>query len=223
MGAIYGGYGNIRITRPSTQSPNGSRLVIYTDNESTVFYAPFAPRSVDYSGYEAVYNTTDRPDRKPLLTRAGYTLRKMSMELLIMAKDVKTADGLIKRTSQDSRLKKLEDLASSVNPLIVEYDPRTYGRWRISALSFSSVERDAESDEIVAATANIEFTEIAGETEFTLNNNDRPKKVVVKQGDSLSDIASAYYGTTSIFIVKAIAKANGMTNPRNVPKTLRLP
>lgn len=223
MAAIYGGYGKVAITHNVNNNSNGPRMVIYTDNESIILNVPFAPVSIDYSGFENTYNETQRPDRKPILTRSGKSLRKMSMELTLVSKGVTNGHGTVVHQSVNSYITRLEELAGSDNPIIVEYEPRTKGKWRIAGLSYSSVTRDHVSNEITQATATIEFTEIATKTEMTINNTRRPKKVTVRHGDTLTRIATTYYGTSSTYIVNAIAKANNIRNVRHLPKTIRLP
>lgn len=203
--------------RNTTLNPEGSRLIIYTTNQSVVFRAPFAPRRVSYSGFEGVYNETARPDRKPILTRSGLSLRKISMELFVGAE---TWDD-----SVDDDLAVLESLAASPLPLIVEYDPRTAGKWRMSALSYDSDQREADMDVITRATAQVEFTEVVDPKTLVPSyiGMNRPKKYRPKEGESLRKIAMTYYGTDSKYVINAIAKANDITNIRNLPTSIRLP
>ena len=211
------GVGNsVSIVQPQTQA-RSARMTISNSPQTIVFNAPYAPRTVSYSGFEATYNETTRPDRKPIVTRSGFSLRKMSMELFVGSTNP--------YETQDERLKTLEDLAQTIDPLIVEYDASTGGKWRITSLSYESVERHPIDNEITRATVMIEFTEIDLKSNMTINqvNNQRPKKVNVKAGDSLAKIVMANYGTDNPFIVKAVAKANDIDDPRHLPKKIILP
>lgn len=224
MPYIGGGYGNIRnnlagsveVVRDSTGSRNGARMAIYNvDQASGVFYASFAPRTISYSGFGSAFNETSRPDRKPILTRNGDNLRKMSMELFIGSENM--------NEDQTVNLNTLEAIALSDSPVLVEYESRTKGNWRITSLTYDSVLRNGE-DEITRATAQIEFTEIDYITGNTFNYTaKRPKKINVVSGMTLHKIAEMYYGTSSPLTINAIAKANKITDRRHLPPKIKLP
>lgn len=206
----------LRYKQNRTTNPTAPRLFIYASTADWYFAAPYAPKSVTYSGFEGVYSETPRPDRKPILTRSGKALRKISMELFI-------GDELYDE-SQESALIQLEALAGTVIPLVIEYDPRCAGYWRLTSLSYSSSEREFEMDEISRATATLEFTEVPDPTAITINvGRNRPKKYRPKAGESLREIAMTYYGTASPAIISAIMDANGIDNARHIPTSIRLP
>ena len=201
-----------------------ARLVIKTISGTQFWASRYAPKEVGYGGFEAVYQEVNRPDRQPLLRRSGNALRTMSMDVFVGSENIENPITYQLRT--------LERLAEARQPLVVEYDPHTRGFWHITALSYGSEERVREaSNEITRATVNIEFTEVADPTEFTLNRRtkiigvERPKSLKVKKGQTLTQIAKKYYGTTSPLIMKAIAKANNIKNPKHIkPGTkLKLP
>ena len=195
---------------------DNERLIIKEKNGSIVFKAPYAPKEVNYSGYENVYEEITRPDRKPIVRRSGESLRRMSMQLFI------GGPFIGKAFSFDGQLKTLEKLAASRIPLIVEYDPRTYGFWHISSMSYDSVERVQSNDNISRATVDIEFIEVPDPTVFTLNIIDkvrytnRPKSYTTKKKDTLAGIVKKFYGTTNKNIIKAVAKANNIKNPKHI-------
>jgi hypothetical protein len=208
------------ISQSATRRSGNPRLAIFTPTQSLVFTTPFAPREVDYSGYEATYSEIARPDRKPILSRSGSSLRKITMTIFLGTTDPEE--------SVDADLKILEDMANSRIPLIVEYDPRTYGKWHITSLSYSSIERKNDSDEITRANVEIELTEVTTKTEVTINNvirTNRPRSFTPTNRTSMQAIAKRFYGTENIKIVRAIASYNNITNLRRIPpgKTIRLP
>lgn len=201
-----------------------NRLVIKTIGGDIKFESRFAPREVGYGGFEAVYQEVSRPDRQPLLRRSGNTLRTISMDIFVGSRDIEN--------SVRKELKTLERLAKARRPLIIEYDPHTAGYWHITSMSYGSEERTSDkSNEITRATVSIEFTEVTDKTEFTINRKtkiigtERPKTYKFKKGDTLQKIAKKYYGTTNPLILKAIAKANKIKNPKHIkPGTsLKLP
>lgn len=204
----------VSILQEARNIADNERLIIKTRNETLVFKAPFAPKEVNYSGYENVYEEITRPDRKPIVRRSGESLRRMSMQLFVGSSN--------RRDSVNAELKMLEKLAASRIPLIVEYDPRTYGFWHISALSYSSMERLPQSDNITRATVDIEFVEVPDPTVFTLNiiekvkYTNRPKSYTSKKKDTLAKIVKRFYGTTNKNIIKAVAKANNIKNPKHI-------
>lgn len=208
------------ISQSATRRSGNPRLAIFTPSQSLVFTTVFAPREVNYSGYEASYSEIARPDRKPILSRSGSSLRKISMSIFVGTTDPEE--------SVNSDLKVLEDMADSRVPLTVEYDPRTYGQWSITALSYTSVERRNDSDEITRANVEIELTEITTDTEVTINSvirNKRPRTFTPNKRMSMQQIAKRFYGTSNIKIVRAIANYNNIKNLRRIPpgKVIRLP
>ena len=206
----------LRYKQNRTTDPTASRLFIYPSTAEWYFAAPFAPKSVTYSGFESTYNETPRPDRKPIYTRMGRSLRKISMELFIGEE--------LYDTSQESALIQLEALAATKVPLIIEYDPRCAGTWRMSALSYTSDQRESEMDEISRATASLEFTEVPDPSAITINAGaNRPKKYRPKAGESLRNIAQTYYGSTSPAIISMLMDANKIKVARNLPPSIRLP
>lgn len=210
----------VTISQSGARRSGNPRLAMYTPSQSLVFTTNFAPREVNYSGYEATYNEIARPDRKPILSRSGSSLRKMSMSIFVGSTDPEE--------SVNSDLKVLEDMAESRVPLTVEYDPRTYGQWSITALSYTSVERRNDSDEITRANVDIELTEVTSDTEVTINSvirNKRPRTFTPTNRTSMQAIAKRFYGTSNIKIVRAIANYNNIKNLRRIPpgKTIRLP
>jgi hypothetical protein len=209
----------VSIARNASALSGGARLVIRTQNNSLIFSSRFAPREVDYGGYEASYNEILRPDRKPILARAGNSLRTITMSIFVGSTNIEE--------SFDQDLATLEKLAESRVPILIEYDPRTYGRWRITTLTYSSVERSPDSDEITRANVDITFTEITGKTDVTINVGvkSRPKNFRPQAKTTMFKIAQQFYGTKDIRIVRAIASANNIKNLRNIPpgKRIKLP
>ena len=186
---------------------SGSKVRLMIRSKNTVFNAPFAPRKVTYSGYEGVWNEVARPGRKPILTRAGLNMRKMSMELFVGTTDP--------YESVDMELKKLAALAEDTDLITVEYDPRCWGNWRISSLSIDSEQRHPDTSEITRATVSIEFTEADDRgmdaTAGVIAPEARPKTYTVRSGETLFQIASNLYGDASKWI--KIGDANGIKDP----------
>lgn len=195
-----------------------ARMAIRTSGKKgekpIVFAPPYAPKKVTYSGYENTYEEISRPDRKPIIRRSGESLRRMSMELFVGAPTM--------QTEHNTELQTLETLAASRLPLTVEYDPRTWGYWHITSLSYDSVERREVDDVITRAVVQIEFTEVPDKTAFTLNEKtkynytNRPKTYKAKKGESLREIVKKFYGTANRKIIKAVAKANKIKNPKHI-------
>lgn len=217
----------------SSDGPNGGpnnrntpkpRFSISTVGSDLSWSSRFAPKEITYSGFEGTYQEALRPDRQPLIRRDGTNLRKMSMEIFVGNENIENPITY--------QLKQLERLAETRRPLVVDYDPHTRGFWHITTLDYTSEERTkADSNEITRATVTIEFTEVAGPTMFTLNRRtkiigtERPKSLKVKKGQTLAQIAKKYYGSTSPLIIKAIAKANKIKNPKHIKpgQKLKLP
>lgn len=111
-----------------------------------------APKKITYDSDTGKYNEVARPYRKPLLVKEGSTLRRMKMTLFIGSTNIEA--------SVVDSLAALERLANSDYNLAVAYDNRTAGQWRITKLTYDSVERSAWNNEITRADADIEFTQM---------------------------------------------------------------
>jgi LysM repeat protein len=210
----------------TTPSP---KLIIRTVTSDISYTPPFAPKQVSYYVTGRKYNEVERPDRKPITTSPGISLKQMSMELFIGSNNFEK--------SIDSDLATLEQLAFTKQILLVEYDPRTQGQWNITSLDYESIERQDGSNIITRANVNIEFTEaigfnaktnvaslVAGSASLVASttSNSNPKTYVIKKGDTLSAISIKFYYTPNKW--RVIADANKL-DPKNlkVGKTIRIP
>jgi nucleoid-associated protein YgaU len=197
---------SVEVTQDRNNTGAATRLSIHSKN--TTFNAPFAPRKVTYSGYEGVWNEVARPGRKPILTRAGLNMRKMSMELFVGSSDP--------YRSVDIELKKLTALAEDPDLITVEYDPRCWGNWRISSLSIDSEQRHPDTSEITRAMVSIEFTEADDKgidrSASVIAPADRPLTYTVRSGETLLMIANQMYGDPDKWI--KIADVNGIKDPK---------
>ena len=209
-----------------TPSP---KLIIRTVTNDISYTPPFAPKQVSYYVTGRKYNEVERPDRKPVTTSPGISLKQMSMELFIGSNNFEK--------SIDSDLATLEQLAFTKQILLVEYDPRTQGQWNITSLDYESIERQSGSNIITRANVNIEFTEaigfntktnvaslVAGSASLVASttSTSNPKTYVIKKGDTLSAISIKFYYTPNKW--RIIADANKL-DPKNlkVGKTIRIP
>ena len=209
-----------------TPSP---KLIIRTVTNDISYTPPFAPKQVSYYVTGRKYNEVERPDRKPVTTSPGISLKQMSMELFIGSNNFEK--------SIDSDLATLEQLAFTKQILLVEYDPRTQGQWNITSLDYESIERQSGSNIITRAKVNIEFTEaigfntktnvaslVAGSASLVASttSTSNPKTYVIKKGDTLSAISIKFYYTPNKW--RIIADANKL-DPKNlkVGKTIRIP
>lgn len=234
-----GGTGFARsLAPPGGPGPGGSgdegkknrQLIIKTkgSEDDTAFWTNLAPKEVEYTASTGTFNEATRPDRQPLLRRSGMSLRKMSMTMLILGFDEDTKQFNIETPIND-RLDNLEKLAETPIPLKVKYDARTNSCfWHITNLTYRSIERSKDGDEITRAEVTIEFTETEDKTAITLNEytpSKRPKQYITKDGDTLAKIAKKFYGTDNIAIVKAIGKVNDIENMKRlkVGRKIKLP
>ena len=215
---IYGASGNV-----SAQA--ATKLTISEIGNGASFSTNFPPKEVTFAVDTGSYNEVERPYKKPLLTRKGITLRKMSMKLFIGSTNIED--------SVASELAKLETLASSPINLVVNYDSRTFGKWRITKLVYESVERVASTNEISRADAEIELTQLApsqvygdpgggggggGGKTYKVKKKDTVRKIVNKEYPGLSKQKKKK-------IIQKIIKINDLSGPNKLkPGTkLRLP
>ena len=211
-----------------TSNPS-PKLIIRTVTNDISYTPPFAPKQISYYVTGRKYNEVERPDRKPVTTSPGISLKQMSMELFIGSNNFEK--------SIDSALATLEQLAFTKQILLVEYDPRTQGQWNITSLDYESIERQSGSNIITRANVNIEFTEaigfntktnvaslVAGSASLVASttSTSNPKTYVIKKGDTLSAISIKFYYTPNKW--RIIADANKL-DPKNlkIGKTIRIP
>ena len=204
------------------RDPNKPNMIIYTkgkDNDLDIKIDKRAPKEVEYTGTTGTYNEGERPDRQPLLRRKGKSLRKMSMTIFFWHFDIEEP--------VDGRIQQLEKLAETDIPLLVEYDPTTVGEWRITSLTYKSVERNQYTNQITRAEVSLELTEDPEPTKVSLNQavKKRPKTYKAKKGENLFDIVLKFYQTDSTKIVNAVAKVNDIKHPRRIQagKKIKLP
>ena len=204
------------------RDPNQPNMIIYTkgkDNDLDIKINKRAPKEVEYTGTTGTYNEGERPDRQPLLRRKGRSLRKMSMTVFFWHFDIEEP--------VDNRILALEKLAKTDIPLLIEYDPTTVGEWRITSMTYKSIERSQYTNQITRAEVTLEFTEDPEPTKISLNQavKKRPKTYKAKKGENLYDIVEKFYQTDSTRIVNAVAKVNDIKHPRRIQagKKIKLP
>ncbi len=151
------------------------------------FTTTLAPKKITYDADTGKYNEVARPYRKPLLVKEGSTLRRMKMTLFIGSTNIEA--------SVVDSLAALERLANSDYNLAVNYDNRTAGQWRITKLTYDSVERSVWTNDITRADADIEFTQMPEAQTYTPPSpgTGTGRTYTVKAKDTLRKIIKTNY------------------------------
>lgn len=214
------GVGNKRAAHPKAKLRTSSGVELEL---------PFAPTTVEHGGLTPVFATLDRPGRKPLLRAGNEPIRTV------------TFTGLLARADhQDdvewylARLRKIGGLGHQVT---FTYGPLESGTWRITDLTITVTARQHGTNKATRATYSITLAEAVDEvaslgpttggaktTTATKTSSKKKKaaakKHTVKRGDTLSRIASRYYGNANLW--RRIATANKIRDPRKLKVGQRL-
>lgn len=131
----------------------GRRLYIYAESsgKNLSFSARYAPKEIDYGGWEQEWVTVERPGGKPLLVRKQQPLFTLGFTLMMGEQDL--------QVSQVQQLQALQDMARTKERVLVAYSPTEAGLWRVTSLSFTSQERNERTNEITRAVASLTLTE----------------------------------------------------------------
>lgn len=141
-------------TLTGTDDPGGAaaaavaRMVIRTESGSLRFEVPFAPQMVTYGSRSREWATVPRPGLQPVLSSGVVSLPTLGFELTLYAGGA----------SVEPMTAILERLGLTPEAVYVDYTPAEAGRWRMTSLNHSSVQRHPETDETTQATATLEFT-----------------------------------------------------------------
>lgn len=209
----------------------GGRLTISDEAGREVFTAPWNPRAVDHAALAPGYADAERSGRAPLLLRSTLPRPTQSFELLLAHDDIDR--------SVQAGLQTLTRLTESKSRVRVGYGPsESAGLWRITDLSYSSLERNA-LNEITRAAVQLTLTRAVdiATARGPLTGGARPaagarpparpgaaaataRTHVVKTGDTLAGIAARFYGTPARW--REIARRNGITDPKKLRAGTRL-
>lgn len=215
------------------------KMTISVLGSDTKIIVPYAPREVTHSSLAPEWEEVRRTGREPLTLKSNTPMRRMSFKL--------TFGGLDWTTRFDGELRKLMSIAQSKKRVQVSYGSWESGIWHVSSLSFGSVLRHPDTNEITRAEVDIEFIRSSSAEQklgpltggvkepatggSKKHNKGRdpkkysgkPRTYQVKKGDTLTKIAVEFYHDAGMW--RKIADANKIRNPRKLKpgKFLRLP
>lgn len=213
-------------------------MTIKVVGADTQIVVPYAPREVTHSNLSPEWEEVRRTGQEPLMLRSNQPMRRMSFNLMFGSTD------WTKRFDDD--LRKLQQIAQTKKKVQVSYGSWESGIWHVSSLSFGSVLRHPDTNEITRAEVDIEFIRASSADQATgpltggvkanpkpgkknpkgrdpKKGSGKPRRYKVKNGDTLTKIAVKFYRDASMW--RKIANANKIRNPRKlkVGKVLRLP
>ena len=204
---------------PTEAYKAGRKMVIMAEDGTLKWTVNWAPQSVSFDGLARASEIVPRPMRTPLLQQGAGQLKTMAFEVTVGYKNMdSTCEGTLATINNLSRTtKRLK---------ITGYGAHEGGLWRMTSLSYSSIQRHKHSQLITRATVSLEFTRvsdlirsvgpISGGVSTSAATTTTPAKRyhTVKSGDTLTKISVKYYGNTRG--VSKIMNANGLRNANNI-------
>lgn len=232
---------SISLPASVTKAPPKYRMYIRTLDNKYKFGAPFAPKNIEYGGFGKTWAQIPRDGRSPLLVPQDNKLPTLSFTLVVARPDPDY--------NATSGLDVLKNIANSSSHVSITYGGVfDSGRvWRMTGLTFRSVQRHPVTSHITHAEVDLEFTAannvllstgpLKGGKKPAAPKPPAPKKPVakkpttttkkaktytIKTGDTLISIAGKVYGDTSKW--RDLAIKNDIKNPRKLPigKVLKL-
>lgn len=174
-------------------------MFLFTETGSVSFSIPVAPREISYGGIGKEWVSAERSGDTPLLLAKGVKLKTMSFTTLI-------TDVASMWSPQSDHLHAMETLANGNERVLVRYGPQEAGLWRITDVSYDSLLRHHDSNEITRATLSMTLTRASdaapavGPVTGGVGRPPAPAKPApprsyrVVPGDCLWNIAIKFYG-----------------------------
>lgn len=196
----------------------GYRMFLFTETGSISFSIPVAPREISYDGIGQEWTQAERSGNTPLLLRKGVKLKTISFTALM-------TDVASMQSPQSDHLHALESLSLTTERILVRYGPQEAGLWRITNVTYDSMLRHHESNEITRATVSITLTranDAAPAVGPVSGGAGRPPSAPapapprtyrVVPGDCLWYIAQRYYGNGNAWPKIYDANRDKIRNP----------
>jgi LysM domain len=207
------------------KQPKHRKMLIVSEQGQRVTL-PYAPVEVTHDEIGMGFAQLERPGRTPLLEKTGRRLPTMTMTVIVAE-----PDG---RTSVEPILASIRELATAGDRVTVAYGRSEAGWWRITKMGIASVQRSPGTNDIAFANVTLEFQRAdetviqkvgplsggASGVGLPSASSKSGTTVVVKKGETLTQISARVYGTPSRWT--EIAKANNIKDPRKVPAGAKL-
>lgn len=126
----------------------GDRALRMFTREAGLLRLPFVPEAISTSDAADVWETIDRPGRKPILIRSGKNLEKLSFAARLYSGGRSIA----------GMQKQLRQLAASQDPIVVTFADDDRGVFRITGLAFTDTD-ETSGGKPTESVADIELTE----------------------------------------------------------------
>lgn len=180
----------------------GKKMYIFAESTGELALSvPYAPREIEYGGWNQNWTETERTGTTPLLLFRNWPLPTIRFSLALASVNP--------YESQVPNLVKLEQLARTKERVLVRYSVSESGLWRITDLSVSSQQRHPETNEITRATVSMTLTRasdaapsvgpVSGGPPPTAPAPAPQRTHTVVRGDTLWGIAQRYYGNGTLW------------------------
>lgn len=177
---------------------------------------PYAPTGADLGGWATEWSKIDRPGRKAVVVRDGAGLKTLALDVLLAGED--------HQDSIEGLLNQLRTLSESRDRItLVNLSPSERGPWRLESVSVAATLRQHGTNYITRAAVSLSFVEASdarprlGPVSGGKRNNPKPtkpRKYVIKKGDTLRKLAARFYGEPKEW--KRIARANKIKHPNRL-------
>lgn len=185
----------------SFRGAKSERMYLYSETGKVSFSVPLAPREISYDGIGQEWVTAERSGSPPLLLRKGAKLKTISFSILL-------TDITSMHTPMTDPLAALEQLAGSLERVLVRYGPQEAGLWRLTECSYDSMLRHHSTNEVTRAAVSLTLTRASdaapavgpvsggvGRPPSPAPAPAPPRTYTVVPGDCLWNIAARFYGS----------------------------
>ena len=141
----------VSVIVPRYDPKSGRPKMVIQGSNGDAFEVPWAPRSVSHEGFGENVVELERPGRVADIAVTAPLLHKMSFQLQI-GKDISV--------SCEPDLKRLEAIAAVGGWVMILYGLRETGLWKMTSMTYGSVEREPNQNQISRCMVDLSFTEV---------------------------------------------------------------
>lgn len=136
---------------PAFEQGSGRMKMTIKGSNGDSFVVPWAPRNIEHSGLHENVVEIERPGRVAEIVVSSPALHKMSFSFTL---------GANIWQSCELELLRLENIAAAGGWIMILYGLRETGIWKLTSMTYASIEREPTKNMISRAEVSMEFTEV---------------------------------------------------------------